>query len=49
MCGIMPVSREEDYGIKEEEILAVKKGLRVDGKLLEVMKKNVSKNLENFI
>ena len=45
----MPVSREEDYGIKEEEILAVKKGLRVDGKLLEVMKKNVSKNLENFI
>jgi hypothetical protein len=33
-CGVIPVDNEALFGIKEEEILAVKKSLRVDPKLI---------------
>jgi len=45
MSGVIPVTREEEFGIKEEEIIAIKKKLRVDGSLIQVLKKNLSKNL----
>ena len=45
MSGVIPVSREEEYGMKEEEILAMKKKLRIEGNLIQVLKKNISKNL----
>jgi hypothetical protein len=43
--GIIPVDNENDFQLKEEEILARKKELKIDPKLVEALKKNITKNL----
>lgn len=48
-CGVVGVESEGAFEVKEEEILAVKKQLRVNEKLLEALKRNISKNLEGFV
>lgn len=48
-AGVVPVDSEAAFAIKEEEILQAKKLLRVDQKLVDALKKNISKNLEGFI
>jgi hypothetical protein len=47
--GVVAVESENNYNLKEEEILKQKKELRVDQKHIEALKKNISKNLESFI
>lgn len=48
-CGVVAVESEAGFGMKEEEILGVKKQLRVSEKLIEALKKNINKNLESFV
>lgn len=43
--GVIPVDNDNDYQLKEEEILARKKELKIDPKLVEALKKNITKNL----
>ena len=49
MSGVIPVNREEDFGIKEEEILAIKKKMRINPNLIQALKKSVTKKLAGFI
>lgn len=37
-----------DYETKEEDILKIKKEMRIDQGLLDIVKKNVGKHLDNF-
>ena len=37
-----------DYETKEEDILKIKKEMRVDQGLVDIVKKNVGKYLDNF-
>ena len=37
-----------DYETKEEDILKIKKEMRVDPGLVDIVKKNVGKYLDNF-
>lgn len=48
-CGVYPVEGEAGFGVKEEEILEMKRGLRVEKKLIETLKKNVGRHLDNYI
>ncbi len=47
--GIVSADNDNAYKIKEEEIIATKKALRIDQKLMEALKKSVAKNLQSFI
>lgn len=48
-CGVVAADSEAAFGIREEEIMVVKKQLKVSEKLIDALKKNISKNLESFV
>ena len=49
-CGIFAVDDEETFAaLKESDIVEMKKGLRIEEKAIELVKKNVGKHLENYV
>ena len=47
--GVVAVDSENNFGLKEEQIIKEKNELRVDQKHIEALKKNITKNLQSFI
>ena len=43
------MDNENDFSIKEEEIVKAKSQLRIDTKLIDALKKSITKNLQSFI